>query len=112
MEPPTGQVSGIEVSDDRALNQRNDLFTRVFGTHKSNRKTRTLFLRAMDRSTPRRGDGFSHKDFALRNAAGPFHMVSERSASAGKREGFQAPLSPPMISALMHKDDVPAFTDE
>ena len=43
---------------------------------------------------PRRGDGFSQKDFALRNASWLISdIMADRFSSDGRREGFQAPLS-------------------
>ena len=112
-----GHLAGIEVSDDfERFNQRNDLFTRAFWDPQVQSKdTDAFFASYRIEASPRRGDGFSHKDFALRNAAWAVSdMVSERSASAGKREGFQAPLEPTNdICPDAYKiDDVPAFTDE
>jgi hypothetical protein len=43
---------------------------------------------------PRRGDGFTQKDFALRNASWLISdIMTDRHADKGRREGFQAPIS-------------------
>ena len=43
---------------------------------------------------PRRGDGFTQKDFALRNASWLISdVMTNRYADEGRREGFQAPIS-------------------
>jgi epoxyqueuosine reductase len=43
---------------------------------------------------PRRGDGFTQKDFALRNASWLISdIMTDRHAGKGRREGFQAPIS-------------------
>ena len=40
---------------------------------------------------PRRGDGFTQKDFALRNASWLISdIMTDRFATDGRREGFQA----------------------
>jgi reductive dehalogenase len=45
-------------------------------------------------AAPRRGDGFSQRDFALRNAAWLISdIMTNRFAEDGRREGFQAPIS-------------------
>ena len=111
------KLAGIEVSDDFArFSQRNDLFTRAFWDPQVQSKdTDAFFASYRIEASPRRGDGFSHKDFALRNAAWAVSdMVSERSAATGKREGFQAPLEPTNdICPDAHEvEDVAAFTRE
>ena len=43
---------------------------------------------------PRRGDGFTQKDFALRNASWLISdIITDKHADKGRREGFQAPIS-------------------
>jgi epoxyqueuosine reductase len=45
-------------------------------------------------AAPRRGDGFTQRDFALRNASWLISDIfTDRHAAEGRREGFQAPLS-------------------
>lgn len=45
-------------------------------------------------AAPRRGDGFTQRDFALRNAAWLISdVMTNRFAADGRREGFQAPIS-------------------
>ncbi|GHF72714.1 hypothetical protein GCM10017056_49550 [Seohaeicola zhoushanensis] len=52
---------------------------------------------------PRRGDGFTQRDFALRNAAWLISdVITNRFAAQGRREGFQAPIS----------DDTPVAPDQ
>ena len=66
-------------------------------------------------ATPRRGDGFSQKDFALRNAAWLISdVVSDRSAKDGRREGFQAPIAAdtPVASERLDVTDPSAMATE
>ena len=45
-------------------------------------------------ATPRRGHGFTQRDFALRNASWLISdIMTDRFAGQGRREGFQAPIS-------------------
>ncbi|MDQ2089459.1 4Fe-4S double cluster binding domain-containing protein [Marimonas arenosa] len=89
------RAAGIDVSDDFApFRQRNDIFTRAFWDDRvKSPKTEAFFRSYRMEAAPRRGDGFTQRDFALRNAAWLVSdIVSERSAAAGEREGFQAPI--------------------
>ena len=109
--------AGIEVNGDFArFTQRNDIFTRAFwdDTVKSP-KTEAFFRSYRMEAAPRRGDGFSQRDFALRNASWIVSdMVSERSAHEGVREGFQAPIKAdtPVAPEAMEIDDPAAMAAE
>ena len=91
----TDRAAGFEVTDDfQRFSQMNDIFTRAFWdkTVKSD-DTDAFFASYRMEAAPRRGDGFTQKDFALRNAAWLISdIVSERSAVEGLREGFQGPI--------------------
>lgn len=88
-------AAGIDVTEEfERFEQRNDVFTRAFWDDSIRSKQTDAFFASyrMD-AVPRRGDGFTQKDFALRNAAWLISdVISERHASDGEREGFQAPI--------------------
>lgn len=91
---PDDALAGIEVTGDfEPFRQRNDIFTRAFwdSSIRSN-KTDRFFASYRIEAAPRRGDGFQHRDFALRNAAWLVSDVlsSARGAEHGIRDGFQA----------------------
>lgn len=88
-------AAGFEVSDEfERFDQRNDIFTRAFWDPSVKSKdTEAFFASYRMEAAPRRGDGFTQKDFALRNAVWLISdIVSERSASEGLREGFQGAI--------------------
>ncbi len=88
--------SGIEVTEEfERFDQRNDIFSRAFWDESVRTKTTDAFFASYRmEATPRRGDGFKQKDFALRNASWIVSdIVSNRSAEHGQREGFQAAIS-------------------
>ncbi|WP_298836515.1 reductive dehalogenase domain-containing protein [uncultured Roseobacter sp.] len=93
---PGDADAGIDVTDDFArFHQRNDIFTRAFWDP-SVRTDRTdaFFASYRMEATPRRGDGFGQRDFALRNASWLISdIMTDRFADQGRREGFQAPIS-------------------
>ena len=92
----TDAAAGIEVNDDfTRFTQRNDIFTRAFWDERiKSAKTDGFFASYRMEASPRRGDGFTQRDFALRNAAWIVSdIVSNRSAADGIREGFQAPIA-------------------
>ncbi len=92
----TDADAGIEVTDDfERFVQRNDVFSRaMWDDTVQSPKTDAFFASYRMEAAPRRGDGFSQKDFALRNAAWLISdVVSDRSAAEGRREGFQAPIA-------------------
>ncbi len=88
--------AGIDVTDDfERFTQRNDVFTRAFwdDTVRS-KKTDGFFASYRMEAAPRRGDGFTQRDFALRNASWLISdVMSGRGGETGKREGFQAPIA-------------------
>ena len=90
------RAAGFEITEDfRPFSQMNDMFTRAFWDPAVKSKDAMAFFNSyrMD-AEPRRGDGFSQKDFALRNAAWSLSdIISNRSAGEGRREGFQAPIA-------------------
>ncbi len=75
--------------------QRNDVFSRAFWDERvRTQKTDAFFASYRMEAAPRRGDGFTQRDFALRNASWLISdVISDRSAPDGKREGFQAPIA-------------------
>ena len=89
------RAAGIDVTADfEPFEQRNDLFLRAFWdeTIRSD-KTMAFFNSYRMKAAPRRGDGFTQRDYALRNASWLVSdIISERSASEGKREGFSSAI--------------------
>ncbi len=111
------KLAGIEVTEDfTPFNQMNDLFTRAFWDNSVRSKdTDGFFESHRMEATPRRGEGFNLKDFALRNAAWSIsNIISSRSNEEGKREGFQAPIEDdtPVANERLEISDVAAFTAE
>ena len=93
---PGDAAAGIEITDDfERFTQRNDVFTRAFWDSAVNSKhTDGFFASYRMEAAPRRGDGFTQRDFALRNAAWLISdVMTNRHADQGRREGFQAPIS-------------------
>jgi len=89
------QMLGIKLTREfQPFTQRNDIFTRAFWDRSiRNKHTEGFFQSYRTSFTERKGDGFSRKDFALRNAAWAVSSIlANRSASEGRREGFQAPI--------------------
>ncbi|MGI9389867.1 MAG: 4Fe-4S double cluster binding domain-containing protein [Boseongicola sp.] len=88
--------AGIEVTDAfERFEQRNDIFTRAFWDERVRTKQSDAFFASYRmEAVPRRGDGFSQKDFALRNASWLISdIISARSVEDGRREGFQTQIS-------------------
>lgn len=109
--------AGFEISDDfEPFTQRNDIFTRAFWDVRVRSKfTDAFFASYRMEATPRRGDGFSQRDFALRNAAWLISdVVSNRSAETGEREGFQAPIraDTPVAEDRLEVEDPAAMSAE
>ena len=96
MQDPTDSAAGIETTDEfKQFAQKNDVFTRAFWdpTVRTD-KTDAFFGSYRMEAIPRRGDGFTQKDFALRNASWLISdIMTDRHANIGRREGFQAPIS-------------------
>ena len=104
--PDQANPSGPEVSDEaagirttgkfRRFSQRDDVFNRAFWDDTIRRPETMAFFESY-RTGPatRRGDGFTQKDFALRNAAWAVSdEFSSRGEQDGVREGFNALLQP------------------
>lgn len=114
---PHDAAAGIEVTEDfEPFPQRDDIFSRAMwdDTVRSPR-TDAFFASYRIEAAPRRGDGFSQRDFALRNAAWLISdIMSERHAARGRREGFQAPLSAdtPVAPDRMSVDDPRAMATD
>ncbi|WP_370205387.1 4Fe-4S double cluster binding domain-containing protein [Pararhodobacter marinus] len=92
---PLDAAAGIVVTDAfERFRQRDDVFTRAFWDPSvRSKQTDAFFASYRIDATPRKGEGFQQKDFALRNAAWLVSdIVSNRSAGEGVREGFQAPI--------------------
>jgi epoxyqueuosine reductase QueG len=88
--------AGIETNADfTPFSQRDDIFTRAFwDADIRSRETDAFFQSYRMEAVPRRGEGFTQKDFALRNASWLISdIITARSVSTGRREGFQAPIA-------------------
>jgi len=111
------RAAGIETTDRFArFAQINDIFSRAFWdeTVRSG-DTDGFFESHRMKATPRRGEGFTLRDFALRNASWAVSdMLSKRLNHEGKREGFQAPIEPetPVAEEKLDIPDPAAFTAE
>lgn len=101
------RAAGFDITPDfQRFNQMDDMFTRAFwdDTVRSE-DTDAFFASYRMEAAPRRGEGFSQRDFALRNASWLISdVVSDRSAGDGRREGFQAPIGQDTPVAPMQAD--------
>ncbi len=112
-QPPTRDDdadAGIDVTDTfEPFAQRNDVFSRAFWDDTvRNAQTDAFFASYRMEAAPRRGDGFTQKDFALRNASWLISdVMTDRHADQGRREGFQAPISydTPVAPETVEVDD-------
>lgn len=89
------EVQGHEIGPDfERFDQMNDMFTRAFWDPGVRSKdTDAFFASYRSGFSARRGDGFTQKDFALRNASWLVSdLISNRSAEEGLREGFQGAI--------------------
>jgi epoxyqueuosine reductase QueG len=110
-------AAGIETTEEfERFRQRNDVFTRAFWDDTVRTKqTDGFFASYRMQATPRRGDGFTQRDFALRNASWLISdVITDRHADQGRREGFQAPISydTPIAPTQVEIDDTSAMTKE
>ncbi len=97
--------AGFEVRPNPPqFSQMNDVFTRAFWDDRVKTPAAEAFFASYRmEAAPRRGDGFTQRDFALRNAAWLISdMVSERRAAEGVREGFQGAI----------RDDTPVAPEQ
>jgi epoxyqueuosine reductase len=88
--------AGIEVTGAfERFAQRDDVFSRAFWDSSVRSKfTDRFFASYRMEAAPRHGDGFTQRDFALRNASWLISdVISDRGAAEGLREGFQAPIA-------------------
>lgn len=114
---PGDDEAGIEVTEDfRRFAQRDDIFTRAMwdDTLRSDR-TDAFFASYRMEVAPRRGDGFTQRDFALRNASWLISdVITDRTAAEGRRQGFQAPIEAdtPVASDRVAVDDPVAMARE
>lgn len=93
---PGDAEAGIEVTEDfERFSQRNDVFSRaMWDDQVQSKHTGKFFNSYRMEATPRRGDGFTMRDFALRNASWLISdIMTNRFADKGRREGFQALIS-------------------
>jgi epoxyqueuosine reductase len=93
---PEDPAAGFDLTEDfERFSQRDDIFTRAFWDDSlRSPKTDAFFASYRMAAAPRRGDGFTTRDFALRNASWLISdIMADRFAGQGRREGFQAPLS-------------------
>ena len=96
MENPDDLAAGIETTTQfKRFSQRNDVFSRAFWDDTVRSAASQAFFGSYRmEATRRRGDGFTQKDFALRNASWLISdIMTDRFAADGRREGFQAPIS-------------------
>jgi ferredoxin len=91
----TDRLAGFEITEEfTRFNQMNDIFTRAFWDDSVRSKdTDAFFASYRMEAAPRRGEGFSQRDFALRNAAWVVSdIIANRAADKGLREGFQGAI--------------------
>ena len=110
-------AAGIDVTEDfEPFAQRNDVFTRaMWDDQVRSKRTDSFFASYRMEAAPRRGDGFTQRDFALRNASWLISdVMTNRFASDGRREGFQAPISydTPVADDQVEIDDLQKMADE
>jgi len=111
------RAAGFVITDDfERFNQRDDMFNRAFwDPHVQSEHSRDFFNSYRMNALPRAGDGFTQKDFALRNAAWTIaDEYADRGNAEGVREGFQDPLAPRVgvAATRVPVDDVAVTTAE
>jgi ferredoxin len=110
-------AAGIDITSDfERFAQRDDVFTRAFWDPSvKSAQTEAFFRSYRMEAAPRRGDGFTQRDFALRNAAWLVSdIISERSGATGRREGFQSSIraDTPVAPVQVAVDDPGAMSAE
>lgn len=90
------RAAGIEVTADFVrFDQRDDIYSRALWDPAIRSKATSDFYKTHRMMMPRRGDGFRHRDYALRNAGWVGALTfAERGAPKQVREGFQDPFDP------------------
>ena len=117
MQVPSDSAAGIETTEEfKQFSQKNDVFTRAFWDPMvRTKKTDSFFESYRMEAAPRKGDGFTQKDFALRNASWLISdIMTDRHAKKGRREGFQAPISndtPVSAEKVVYKKSEDASTE-
>ena len=89
----TDKLVGFEITKEfEQFNQMNDIFTRAFWDESiMSKDTEAFFNSYRSDFVAKRADGFTQKDFALRNASWLVSdLISNRGAKLGLREGFQS----------------------
>jgi len=114
---PGDTDAGIDVTDEfENFAQRNDVFTRAMWDDSVRTKhTDGFFNSYRMEATPRRGDGFTQRDFALRNASWLISdVMTNRHADQGRREGFQATIGydTPVAEDRIDVDDPEKMSNE
>ena len=109
--------AGIQTTGDfTPFRQRDDVFTRAFwDEHVRTEASDAFFASYRSDFTARRGDGFTQRDFALRNASWLISdLVTSRHVGQGRREGFQAAISDdtPVVADRTAVDDPHAMAAE
>ena len=87
--------AGFEITENfERFSQMNDMFTRAFWDPEIQTKDSDAFFASYRmEAAPRRGAGFTQRDFALRNASWIISdIISGRGAERGVREGFQGAI--------------------
>ncbi|QUJ75208.1 4Fe-4S dicluster domain-containing protein [Sulfitobacter albidus] len=117
MKRPTDTAAGIDLGPEfERFSQRNDIFTRAFWDPAvRSARTDAFFASYRMEAAPRRGDGFTQRDFALRNASWLISdLVSNRGGDSGRREGFQAAIDndTPVADTAVPVDDPAAMSAE
>lgn len=111
------QTLGFDVTDGfQPFNQMNDTFSRAFWDPSVKSDHTEGFFNSY-RAAPkaRRGQGFSPKDFALRNAAWIISdLISNRGGEMGMREGFQSLIQDdtPIAESKVEIEDIQAEATE
>ena len=110
-------AAGIEVTENfTPFHQRDDAFTRAFWDEDvRSPRTDAFFASYRMEAAPRRGAGFTQKDFALRNASWLISdVITNRGAATGEREGFQAPIrnDTPVAPQQVPVEDAQAMSAE
>ena len=111
------RAAGIEVGPEfERFDQRDDMFSRAFWDADIRSDDAMEFFRGHGHAiSPQRADGFTQRDFALRNAAWSVaDDYADRNRAAGLREGFQDPQEPryPPAKQRLAVDDPKAMTAE
>jgi epoxyqueuosine reductase len=111
------RAAGIETTDAfEPFTQRNEMFSRaLWDPLVQTKEVNAFFASYRIEAAPRRGEGFTQKDFALRNAAWIISdLIANRSQSEGVREGFQGAIraDTPVAQTKVDYPDPAAASEE